>query len=400
MQLVSDLQQRPKKGRLSVEKNIVPFYDLCTAVQFITFLIHTVTTVIGASRTFVHNIIVQNDFELTPALVHKTRNCSFSTVRNMYAFDSVNMTFTQSSVNDVFVDQAIQMRLAIFVCAATFFVGAVNRTLVDANVFVIKFRNFYFWKDIISATELLLLAYVMQITATIVQPASLLRDYLRHCGVQASSYLPFISIINLWVFAGVGYLTYVVGIALYLNNTLPKYGVMTPQEIEEYKAWLRSRRTEQEQVRMLIDEAKKAHARLHLMNSTDYKQGESNALALPPSIMGPNGPTYPYPYSATFPDYAPPAPGIPSAITDPRLPAPQLFGAGMIQTSGQPGMMPSSLYNSGEPPAAGPSFYETMPPGTTAHVSSAPRDPMSLPINMPRRRTAPSPSQGNPPTYN
>lgn len=402
MQLVSDLQQRPKKGRLPIEKSIVPFYDLCTTVQFVTFLIHTVTTMIGANRTFTRSIIIQNNFELTPSLVYKTHNCSFSTVRNIYAFSAVNMTFTQCSVNDVFVDQAIQMRLAIFVCAATLCVGAVNRMLVESNVFVIKFRNFYLWKDIISATELLLLAYVMQIVATVQYPARLLQDYLRHCGVMANSYLPFISTINLWVFAGVGYLTYVVGLSLYLNNALPKYGVMTPQEIEEYKAWVRSRRAEQEQVRMLIDEAKKAHARLHMLNNTEYKHGENNTLALPPSMMGPNGPMYPYPYpySPAYSGYAPTAPSMTAAMTDPRLPAPQLFGAGMMPTPGQPGMMPSSIYDGEQPPPVDPSPYEAMgSPGATAAVSSSPEGAVSLPVNMPRRRIVPSPSQVNPSMY-
>ncbi|KAG5480460.1 hypothetical protein LSCM4_06227 [Leishmania orientalis] len=399
MQLVSDLQQRPKKGRLSIEKNIVSFYDLCSAVQLITFLIHTVTTMIGANRTFTRYIIVQNDFALKPALVYKTRDCSFSTVRNIYAFNSVNMTFTQNSVNDVFVDQAIQMRLAIFVCAVALAVGGVNRMLVEANVFVVKYRNFYFWKDIISATELLLLAYVMQIAAAAEQPARLLRDYLRFCGVKADSYLPFISTANLWVFAGVGYLTYVVGIILYLNNSLPKYGVMTPQEIDEYKAWLRRRRAEQEQVRTLVDEAKKAHARLHLLNNANFKQGE-NTLVVPPNTMAPNGPVYPhpYPYSAAYSGYTPAPPAMPGAMPDPNLPAPQLFGAGMMTTPEQRGVM-TSLYNGGEQTAVGPSAYEVMPSGTMKAESSPPMGAMSLPVNMPRRRITPSPSQENSPMY-
>ncbi|KAG5480072.1 hypothetical protein LSCM1_06497 [Leishmania martiniquensis] len=389
MQLVSDLQQRPKKGRLSIEKSIVPFYDLCSAVQLITFLIHTVTTTIGASRTFTRSIIVQNNFELKPALVFKTRECSFSTVRRIYAFDSVQMIFTQRSVNDVFVDQTIQMRLAIFICAVTLAVGGVNRMLVEANVFVIKYRNFYFWKDIISATELLLLAYVMQIAAAAEQPARLLRDYLRFCGVNADSYLPFISAANLWVFAGVGFLTYAVGIVLYLNNALPKYGVMTPQEIDEYKAWLRRRRAEQEQVRTLVDEAKKANARLHLLNNADYKKGEST-LVVPPSVPGTTEAMYPYLYGAAYPA----APGTLGAVSGPNLPPPQLFGAGVMVAPVQPAAMPSSPYKVGDQMAVDPPACEVMPPGAMATGSPPPSGAMSVPVNMPRRRIAPSPSQG------
>ncbi|KAG5506522.1 hypothetical protein JKF63_06025 [Porcisia hertigi] len=367
MHVVSDLQQRPKKGRLMVEKNIVTFYDLCSLVQLVTFLIHTVTTVIGAKRTFTRNIMIPNEYELTPALAHKTRNCSYSTVRDIYAFYSVHMTLTESSANDIFVDHAIQMRLAIFVCAAAIVVGGLNRTLVDVNVFVIKFRNFYFWKDIISAIELLLLAYVIQIVATAVQPAHLLRDYLLHCEVKSRAYLPFVSTVNLWVFAGVGYLSYVVGLVLYLNNALPKYGLMTPQEIEEYKAWVRSRRAEEEQARILIDEAKKVHARLHMMKHADFKHPWSGSLSMSPmepAMRGPNGFMgsfpYPYPKGDAPTDYASIAPEMLDARGDSSLPQMRYLGAGMLQ------------------------------PETTTTEFSQPRSAMNFPANMPRRRFVPS----------
>ncbi|GET88217.1 hypothetical protein, conserved [Leishmania tarentolae] len=401
MQLVSDLQQRPKRGRLWIEKSIVPFYDLCTGVQLIMFLIHTVTTIDSASRTFTRHIIVQNDFELAPSLVYKTRNCSFSTVRDIYAFNAVNMTFTQSSVNDVFVDQAIKMRLAIFVCGATIVVGSLNRMLVEANVFVIKFRNFYLWKDMISAAELLLLAYVIQIVATVRSPAILLQDYLRHCGVAANFYLPFVSTINLWVFAGVGYFTYVVGLIIYLNNALPKYGVMTPEEIEEYKAWVRSRRAEQEQVRMLVDEAKRAHARLHMLSNADYKHGDSNALSGLPSVMGPNGPMYrpPYPYDAAFSGYAPSVPLMMSTRTNSHLLESQFLGTDIMQTPAQPGMMAFPMHDNEQLPPLSPSPYDAMrPPGATAAMSSS-GAAVPLPVNMPRKRIVPSPNKEGLPMY-
>lgn len=400
MQLVSDLQQRPRKGRLKIEKHIVVFYEVCTVVQLSVFLIHTVTTMIGASRTFMKYIIVENNFELAPALVYKTQNCSYNTIRSIYAFTNVNMTFTARSANDVFVDQAIQMRLAIFICAVTFFVGGVNRILVEVNVFVVKFRNFYFWKDIISATELILLAYVAQIAAAINPPRHLLRDYLRYCGVEGNAYLPFISTINLWVFVAVGYFTYVVGLAIYLNNTLPKYGIMTPAEIEEYKAWLRARRAEQEQSRMLIEEARKAHARLQMMNTANYHVGGEAPLA-PATMMpsyplpmmlggGPNQMAYPYPYPYPYPygmypgfvspvasNMALPNPGMMPG--DPRLPAPQMFGAGMMPMTPETGNG-----------AAAP--YAMMPPEMAAGTSMPANDAPQPPINMPRRRIVPSAS--------
>jgi hypothetical protein len=409
MQLVSDLQQRPKKGRLKVEKRIVLLYDLCSVVEFSVFLIHTVTTMIGASRTFSNYIIRMNDFALAPALMYKTQNCTYNTVRSIYAFQDVNMTFTANSINDVFVDQAIQMRLAIFICAVAFVVGGVNRSLVEANVFVIKYRNFYFWKDILSATELILLAYVAQIAAAIDPPKHLLRDYLRHCGIEGNAYLPFISTINLWVFVGVGYFTYVVGLPIYLNNTLPKYGIMTPAEIEEYKTWLRARRAEQEQSRMLIEEARKAHARIHMMNTADYRLGSGVPVApasmmpsypapMVPGVMEPNQMAYlrpymyPYPYGGAYPGWMPGAMppniampgGIPGMPGDPRLPPPQMFGAGMMPIGNTAMMQPQ------QPPQP-----PEMPAGAPLLVNEGSQPP----INMPRRRIVPSASPSNSPMY-
>lgn len=421
MQLVSDLQQRTKKGRLKIEKQIVSFYDLCSLVQLTVFLIHTVTTMIGANRTFKNYIIVENNFELAPALTYKTQNCKYNTVRSIYAFSSVNMTFTADSINDVFVDQAIQMRLAIFVCVVTFVVGGVNRMLVEANLFVVKYRNFYFWKDIISATELILLAYVAQITAAIDPPKQLLHDYLRYCGVVGNAYLPFISTINLWVFVGVGYFTYVVGLVIYLNNTLPKYGIMTPAEIEEYKAWLRARRAEQEQSRMLIEEARKAHARIHMMNTADYRLGGGVPVApatmmpsLPPPLMvpgagvGPNQMAYPYPYPypyAMYPGFPPPPPGASMAAVggtpgDVRLPPPQMFGAGMMPMQGPPvpNDVAANMALYGMMPPQGPVPYG-LSPEMNAGMSMSMQDAAQPPINMPRRRLAPGTSQGSSPMY-
>lgn len=369
MQVVSDLQQRTKKGRLKVEKRIVPFYDLCSLVQLTVFLIHTVTTMIGANRTFRHSIIISNDFELSPSIVYKTQSCSYTTVRSIYAFSDVNMTFNASSINDVFVDDAIQMRLAIFICAVTFFIGGVNRSFVEMNFFVWKKRNFCIWKDIVSAAELLMLGYVAEIAAASGPPSLLLRDYLRHCGIESNSYLPFISHINLWVFVGVGYFTYVVGIFIYLWNALPKYGVMSPEEIEEYKAWLRVQRAEREQSRKLIEEAKKAHARIQILNSTDYKKGAQGLLpptAMMPSVpvMGPDGVLYPYPYAAFGP------PGFLPGGSNSQIPPPQLFGANM-------------------PPMAMPGSYAApLSMGAAAPLPQA--QPSQPPINMPRRRTTSS----------
>lgn len=289
MQVVSDLQQRPNKGRLKMEKSIVSFYDLCTLVQLVTFIIHTVQTKISAARTFRKNFFLTNSFELAPSIVYKTQNCTFNTTRDIYAFNQVEMKFNSSSINDVFVDQAVQMRLGIFIMAVAVFLGIMNRFSVENNFFALKFRNFVFYKDLLSATELLLISYVLQISVAAHPPAVLLRDYLTHCGIIYHAFLPYIDTITLYVFAAVGYFSYFVGLCLYLWNSMPKYGVMTPAEIEEYKTWLRQRRAEMEQSKVFIEQAKRLHAQMQMMQTEEFttvrgKNGEREMLPPMPQL--------------------------------------------------------------------------------------------------------------------
>lgn len=364
MHIVSDLQQRPRKGRLRLEKRIIPFYDICTLVQLVTLLIHTVTTVLAANRTFTYSIFSNNDFELRPPLVYKTKDCEFTTVGTYYAFSNVSVSLKLNNANDIYVDLAIQMRLAVFICSATLLLGAVNRSCVETNFFVIKFRNFYLWKDILSAAELLMLGYVFQIATAATGPRKLLKAYLENCGVRSHVYLPFVSLVNLWLFAAMGYFCYAVSLILYLYNALPKYGVMTPDEIAEYKLWLRDRRVEIEQVREYINQAKAAHARVHMMRTAEYQTGRGQSQQvrqLPLDVMA-RGISTPQPYWTGYPqpetdDYPPMFMSHGS-----QLPPPQFFGA--------PSVHGSSIHGGGGP---------GMPRATDA-MSSIP------PVNMPRRR--------------
>ncbi|CAD2215135.1 hypothetical protein AGDE_03961 [Angomonas deanei] len=344
MQLVSDLQQRPKKGRLKMEKSIVPFYDLCAMVQIVVFIIQTVTIYIGAYRTFVHNFFVTSHFQLAPALVYKTANCTFETTRNIYAFNNVTMKFTSSSVNDVFVDSAIQFRLSIFVMAVALFLGMINHVFVEINLFKVQYRNFTFWKDILSACELILLGYVIQIAVAAGPPSRLAQDYLNHCGIQTRNYLPYVGVVPMYVFAGVGFGSYAVGLTLYLYNSLPKYGVMSAEEIEEYKSWLRARRAEIEQSRVYIEQAKQAHARVQMIQSAEYNVAQARndrEKGRPTPMPFPSGQTamlydQPPPTMMPYPQPQPPYNMPPEMMMMQRsqlgmpqngnLPPPQAFG--------------------------------------------------------------------------
>lgn len=398
MQLVSDLQQRPRKGRLRMEKRIVSFYDLCSIVQLATWLAHTVQTTIGAHRTFTNSIFVQNRFSLTSPLLYKTQGCVYNSTRSIYAFRGVRTSFTPDSINDVFVDDAIQMRLAIFIMAVAFAVGSVNRMCVEANFFVLKKRNFYFWKDIISAVELLLLSYVFVIAVSAESPAGLLRGYLKHCNVESEVYLPFVPLAALYTFGSVGFATYAVGLFLYLHNSLPKYGIMTPAEIDEYKEWLRARKAEKAQSRAFIEQAKQIQARLMLLQSAEYPTGtgtgpQQHHLSLNPAAASmaaalqpmypPIGPLPPqqqlamaasgaFPYLYPYPSME----GLPQMAANPNLPPPQRFGM-------QPGLA--------TPLTSGMRGMQPPPPQQQQHLSAGP-PPAPIPlgpplsVNMPRRR--------------
>lgn len=130
MHIVSDLQQRPRKGRLRIEKMMVHFNDLCTLVQLITFVVHTVTTVTRARQTFANSFMKNSPFALVPSLVYKTRSCNYTASLSIDAFSHVQVSLTPLNVNDIFVDHAIQMRLAIFIAVVAVFMAIVNRLMM------------------------------------------------------------------------------------------------------------------------------------------------------------------------------------------------------------------------------------------------------------------------------
>ncbi|ORC88914.1 uncharacterized protein TM35_000141250 [Trypanosoma theileri] len=266
MHVVSDLQQRPNKSRLKCEKRIVPFYDICSVVQFVCLVIHTTKVVMTARCTFAHSLWSKNNLELVPPLVMKLDSCYYMTTRStLYAFKDVSVELFLSGVSDVFADHAIQMGLAIFFCAFTLFFGAVNRSAVENNFFSYRWRNFVFRKDLIAALEIAMLCLVLRTALMATAAGSLLEDYLRYCKVVSRAYLPFCTVVPLFVFVGAGFATYVVGCVLYLYNALPKYGIMTEEEIVDYKVWLRGRRARIEEAKRAAEAAKLANMRLQLM---------------------------------------------------------------------------------------------------------------------------------------
>lgn len=265
MQLVSHYLQRPNKSRLPSEKRIVLFYDICFILQATCLLVHIVRTIDSCKQTLAHNIMVSEPFALSPFLAYKVQGCSYTVVEStLYAFSSVPVLVDDHSFEAILSDLLVEMRLAMFIGGAAVVLGLFNRSLVENNIFaILTVRNMVIWKDIVSAMELFFLCYVLQIAVACGPPQRILRDYFIHCGVTSRTTLPFVDVICLYVLSAGGYLTYVVSGILYLIHTLPKYGVLNEEEIEEYKERLRRRQAADMELKGQLQQAKEAHARLH-----------------------------------------------------------------------------------------------------------------------------------------
>ncbi|RNF08808.1 hypothetical protein TraAM80_02550 [Trypanosoma rangeli] len=266
MHVVSDLQRRPNKGRLNCERFVIRFYGVVTVVQLVCFLVYVTSFVIACKRTFVHSVWAPNPLELVPALQAKLQGCPFNeTRRTLYAFTDVHLLLLPDNSYKIFADHAVQMYLAVFFSGFALLIGLANRCAVDVNFFGVSWRNFTFRKDVLSAIEIALISLLLRAALMANVTGALLRKYLQNCGLRSMAYLPFCSIVPLFVFISVGYFTYVVGVVMYLWNSLPKYGIMTEVETAAYDLWLRSRRSRIMEAKRAVHEAKRANMRLQCM---------------------------------------------------------------------------------------------------------------------------------------
>lgn len=260
---MSHFLQRPNKDRLPSEKNIQILYDLCFLGQVITLLVHIVWTVDAAKVTLKHNIISSQPLEVVGYLQYRLQDCTYQTTRAMFGFRDVTITVNWAMVFYVLADLVIQLRVAMFVGTATVILGMVNRGFVEENTFIIaRIRNVVVWKSVVSAMELLMLGYVFQIAVAAGTPRSLLKDYFAACNVSGTTTLPHVSLVPLYVFASLGYLTYAVSLPIYLMHTLPKYGTMKPSEAEDFKKRVEHRRQTEQEVSLKIAQTKSLHAAL------------------------------------------------------------------------------------------------------------------------------------------
>ncbi|ESL09536.1 hypothetical protein TRSC58_02741 [Trypanosoma rangeli SC58] len=287
MHVVSDLQRRPNKGRLNCERFVIRLYGVVTVVQLVCFLIYVTSFVIACKRTFVYSVWAPNSLELVPALRAKLQGCRFNETRStLYAFTDVHLVLLQNNSYEIFADHAVQMYLAVFFSGFALLIGLANRCAVDMNFFSVSWRSFTFTKDVLSAIEIAMISLVLRTALMANVTGAILQSYLKHCSLRSTAYLPFCSIVPLFLFISVGYFVYVVGAVIYLWNSLPKYGIMTEAETAAYDVWLRGRQSRIMEAKRAVHEAKRANMRLQCVI-------RSNAMPPPhPSTSRPVAPEY------------------------------------------------------------------------------------------------------------
>lgn len=265
MQLVSHYLQRPAKRRLPSEKNIIPFFDLCVVVQATAIIVHSVVLVNSSKQTLSSGILGGDSLVVQEYLTYKLESCELNVTQSLDAFRSVSVNLTGENFFPLLADFIALMRLGMIIGIITVIIGAFNRLLVELNTFVLfSYRNLVIWKDIVSAVELLLLVILFVIAALADSPRRLLAEFFMSCGVKSRVSLPFVTVTPLYVCAGVGFFAYAVSFAFYLYHTLPKYGVLNAEEIEDYKVRLERRKNAHALTMAQLQKTKEEHARLQL----------------------------------------------------------------------------------------------------------------------------------------
>ncbi|CBH09025.1 hypothetical protein, conserved [Trypanosoma brucei gambiense DAL972] len=287
MHVVSEIQRRPNKARLKSEKYIVHFYSLCTLVQLVCLIVFVTQFDMASNRTFTSSLWVENPFELAPSLVWLSKRCSHS-VQNerVFAFTGVSVNISDKVVGVMFAALATEMHATFFLAVTALLVGAINRYAVKANFFEFKWRNFNVRKDCFFATEIVLISALLHSVLLAEDTHRMLHDYLDHCNTRSRGFLPYCSTVPMIIFITFAFATYFFGFLVYMWNALPKYGIMSDEEVVEYREWLRRREESVAEVKRMEEEVRRANTRLQLMleNEKNMKLGKSTYQSRRPTI--------------------------------------------------------------------------------------------------------------------
>lgn len=220
MHVVGELQRRPSKKRHATEKFMGTLYDIAVIIKYVTFLILVSTTTIAAKRTFDDGYWNPGSYQLSAILRYKFHACTYTTVRNFYAFNNVSMTLTSENNSELMTDYAGQLRTLIILTGLTLVLGAVNREIYRNNRFFLRWRHMYFHKDVVTTVEVLLLSWIFYIAFHLTEQQTVLQDYFHACNLQRTTYLPFVSLTPEFVFIGVHAGMFVIASIVLIYNTL------------------------------------------------------------------------------------------------------------------------------------------------------------------------------------
>lgn len=227
MHIVAEDQKRPKKGRTGMERLFRRINDATMVVQLVCWLFYTSTVARRGVKTFAHDMWgTDTTFQLSEVLEFKLSNCSYRTVTDLYAFTELNLTLTRDNTNELWIDFAAQVRLLIVVTAVLMVVAALNKFMFLQNMFHYRFHHLYLHKEIVTATEFVLIAYQLFLLIALAPQQSLFTGYLRYCNVRQTNYLPFVSSTSLWVFFSVTVAVHFFSVCCFMWNALPKQGLV------------------------------------------------------------------------------------------------------------------------------------------------------------------------------
>ena len=219
MHVVGEAQRRPKSKRHISEKVMAKVYVILFLVKYITFLITLVTINIAADKTFGVSFWLPKGYSLSTILTAKLSACEVPMQRDgWYAFDNVSMTITSENNVELFTDFGGQLRTGIIFAGVSIVLGALNMRLFQENIYVLRWRNVFLHKDVITTLEAVLLSLTFYTFYHAEDQGAVLRAYLRACEVHRESYLPFVEFTALYVFIGVGAGGYALGWLILLYN--------------------------------------------------------------------------------------------------------------------------------------------------------------------------------------
>lgn len=222
MHCVGDEQRRPNKNRTQPEKVFKRLNSLISAVQFAGVLIVASQILIAVPKTISSDFILPGDFALEFALDRRTQNCSLLRQQTYYGFPGLKLNISVATRDFYFADFIGDLRIAIFVYAVAVAVGVVNKLLFDVNFFELIISHYIvIHKDLLTAAEWALMALSYWYASGADETGLLLQDYLRQCGVRASSTLPFVSpLLAIYLTGAVALGAHVVTVMILLHNAV------------------------------------------------------------------------------------------------------------------------------------------------------------------------------------